>query len=94
MNNIPNGLFAHQVESWNKVKSGKNVVISTGTSSGKSLCFYLPILEEIIRENNSTSLLLFPTKALTSDQLLKLTDLFIQNKFQSRQRKTTNSGNL
>ena len=74
---FPNGLFAHQVASWNKVKAGNNVVISTGTSSGKSLCFYLPILDDLIRNNNSTSLLLFPTKALASDQILKLNELLI-----------------
>ena len=72
-----NGLFAHQVDSWNQVKSGKNVVISTGTSSGKSLCYYLPVLDELIRNNNSTALMLFPTKALSSDQLIKLTEVLI-----------------
>ncbi len=73
---FPHGLFAHQVESWNLIKAGKNVTISTGTSSGKSLCYFLPVFDEIMRNENATSLLLFPTKALTSDQLLTITDYF------------------
>lgn len=71
----PDGLFAHQVDSWRQIKSGRNVVISTGTSSGKSLCFYLPVLDAIIRNNNSTSLMLFPTKALAGDQFVKLSEI-------------------
>ncbi len=74
-NQFLNGLFTHQVESWRKVKSGKNVVISTGTSSGKSLCFYIPILDEMLWNDQATSLLLFPTKALASDQLIKLSEM-------------------
>jgi len=74
-NQWPNGLFAHQVDSWDQIKAGRNVVISTGTSSGKSLCFYMPVLDEILRNNNSTTLMLFPTKALSSDQFLKLSGI-------------------
>ena len=80
----PSGLFSHQVDSWDQIKAGRNLVVSTGTSSGKSLCFYLPILDEIIRNNNSTSLMLFPTKALSSDQFLKISQILdhinLQNK--------------
>jgi len=71
----PEGLFAHQVESWYRIKSGQNVVISTGTSSGKSLCFYLPVLDELIRNVDFTSLMLFPTKALSSDQYIKIKEI-------------------
>ena len=83
----PNGLFAHQVDCWEKVMLGENVVISTGTSSGKSLCFYLPVMDELIRNPDSTSLMLFPTKALSGDQYLKITAILdlikhnVQNKF-------------
>ncbi len=87
--NCPNGLFAHQVDSWDRLMLGGNAVISTGTSSGKSLCFYLPILDALIRNNDSTSLLLFPTKALSSDQFLKISDIL--EYIQSHE---TNSSNL
>jgi DEAD/DEAH box helicase domain-containing protein len=62
-------LYAHQAEAISAIGSRKNVIITTGTSSGKSLCYQLPILEEVIKNAQSTALLLFPTKALTHDQL-------------------------
>ncbi len=62
-------LYTHQQEAIAAIKSGKNIVITTGTSSGKSLCYQLPILENAIEHGESTALLLFPTKALTYDQL-------------------------
>jgi len=65
-------LYIHQAESINNVISGKNIVISTSTASGKSLCYYIPILEELSRNPSSTFLLLFPTKALSQDQLKTL----------------------
>ncbi len=63
-----NQLYSHQIDAWKMIKEGKNLVISTGTSSGKSLCYILPILDSLISNPNSTALLLFPTKALTNDQ--------------------------
>ena len=62
-------LFSHQRKAWNYVKSGKNVVITTGTGSGKTLCFNLPVLDFLLRHNNARALYLFPTKALAQDQL-------------------------
>lgn len=62
-------LYTHQAEAIHFLDEGENVVISTGTSSGKSLCYSIPILNRQINEGGSTALLLFPTKALTNDQL-------------------------
>jgi len=62
-------LYAHQADSIQKITDGNNVVISTGTASGKSLCYQIPILNNILKDGRSTSLLFFPTKALTYDQL-------------------------
>lgn len=61
-------LFSHQRMAWNYVKSGKNVVITTGTGSGKTLCFNLPVLDSLLRHNHARALYLFPTKALAQDQ--------------------------
>ena len=61
-------LYKHQADSVQQTSTGKNVVIATGTASGKSLCYQLPILDSIAQNNNNTSLLLFPTKALSADQ--------------------------
>jgi len=63
-------LYHHQFESISRVLYKKeHVVIVTGTASGKSLCYQIPILTRYIETGNSTALLLFPTKALTNDQL-------------------------
>ncbi len=61
-------LFSHQLTAWNDIKNGKNVVVTTGTGSGKTLCYNLPVLDCILREPNTRALYLFPTKALTQDQ--------------------------
>lgn len=61
-------LFSHQEEAIELIAQGKNIVLSTGTSSGKSLCYTIPILSRQISDPGSTALLLFPTKALTNDQ--------------------------
>lgn len=61
-------LYSHQSSSWDLIQAGKNVVIETGTSSGKTLCYNLPVLNEMINSESSRSLYLFPTKALTQDQ--------------------------
>ena len=65
-------LYSHQVESYISSNEGKNLVISTGTSSGKSLCYQLPILDNMMKAPQKTALMLFPTKALTNDQLNSL----------------------
>lgn len=62
-------LYSHQHAAWSQIKKGRNIVISTGTSSGKSLCYMLPIFDSILSTTTSRSLLVFPTKALTNDQM-------------------------
>ncbi len=64
-----NHLYSHQIEAINAINQGLNVVIVTGTASGKSLCYQIPILQSILEKGFPTALLLFPTKALTYDQL-------------------------
>ena len=59
------------MESINHTLTGKNVVIVTPTASGKTECYNLPVLNEIIGGNGS-ALYLFPTKALAQDQLAEL----------------------
>jgi len=62
-------LYAHQAEAIEKVRAGQNVVIVTGTASGKTLCYNIPIVESVIADPMATALLIYPTKALTQDQL-------------------------
>ena len=65
-------LYSHQTEAINLIREGKNVIVVTGTASGKSLCYNLPVLETILKDPKATALYLFPTKALAQDQLRAL----------------------
>ena len=62
-------LYAHQADAIQHVRDGKNVVIVTSTASGKTLCYNIPIIEGLIDDSSATALCIYPTKALTQDQL-------------------------
>jgi DEAD/DEAH box helicase domain-containing protein len=68
-------LYTHQVQAIEALRGGLDVVVVTGTASGKSLCYHLPVLERLLAEPEATALYLFPTKALAQDQLKGLTRL-------------------
>lgn len=61
-------LYSHQLQAWTNARAGKNVVLATGTASGKTLAYNLPVLAALIENENARALYLFPTKALTQDQ--------------------------
>jgi DEAD/DEAH box helicase domain-containing protein len=61
--------YSHQAEAINSVRNGENVVITTGTASGKSMIYSIPALETFLKDDDSTVLYLSPLKALTRDQL-------------------------
>ena len=65
-------LYSHQARMFKEVDKGKNVIITTGTSSGKSLAFYLPVLQRIINDPLARALFVYPTKALAQDQKANL----------------------
>lgn len=65
-------LYSHQSQAINHVLSQKHTVIVTPTASGKTLCYNLPVLEAIQREDTARALYMFPTKALEQDQLGEL----------------------
>ena len=68
-------LYRHQAEAWEAARRGENVVVTTGTASGKSLAFNLPVLDAIAREPKTRALYLYPTKALAQDQARSLAEL-------------------
>lgn len=70
-------LYLHQVEAIRRVRAGVHTVMVSGTASGKSLGFQIPIAERILEHPRSTALLLFPTKALAQDQLRSIRSLQI-----------------
>lgn len=65
-------LYSHQADACDAIAAGENVVIATGTASGKSLCYHLPVLAQLLDEPESRALYLFPAKALAYDQLTGL----------------------
>jgi DEAD/DEAH box helicase domain-containing protein len=67
--------YSHQAEAINQARQGKNVIIATPTASGKTLAFNIPILEALTNDKKATALYLYPTKALTNDQLKVLREL-------------------
>jgi DEAD/DEAH box helicase domain-containing protein len=68
-------LYRHQAEAWEAAQRGENVVVTTGTASGKSLAFNLPVLDAIARQPKTRALYLYPTKALAQDQARSLAEL-------------------
>jgi DEAD/DEAH box helicase domain-containing protein len=68
------GLYSHQLEALEASGAG-NVIVTSGTASGKSLSFNLPVLGELCGDRNARALYLYPTKALAQDQARKLHQL-------------------
>ena len=64
--------YTHQVASIESALGGGNAVIATGTASGKTLGYTLPVLNTLLHDPNATALLLYPTKALAHDQISAL----------------------
>ena len=62
-------LYSHQADAIRHVTSGRSVVIVTGTASGKTLCYTVPVVDAVLDDPLSTALFIYPTKALAQDQL-------------------------
>jgi DEAD/DEAH box helicase domain-containing protein len=68
-------LYAHQAESYAVARAGGNLIVTTGTASGKTLAFNLPVLDALAGDRHARALYLYPTKALAQDQARSLGDL-------------------
>jgi DEAD/DEAH box helicase domain-containing protein len=62
-------LYTHQAAAVDLTAEGKDLVVVSGTASGKTLCYNLPVLQALLAQPEARALYLFPTKALTQDQL-------------------------
>ena len=62
-------LYCHQADTYEAIKAGEHVIITTPTASGKTLAFNLPIMETMIENCDATALYIYPAKALSNDQL-------------------------
>ena len=68
-------LYSHQAEAAKLTRQGKDVVVVTPTASGKTLCYNLPIFQALLENSETRALYLFPTKALSQDQLAEINRL-------------------
>ncbi|MFQ5631616.1 MAG: DEAD/DEAH box helicase, partial [bacterium] len=68
-------LFTHQAQAVEQILSGENVIIVTPTASGKTLCYNIPIINKMLDDPEARALYLFPTKALSQDQMHEIHDL-------------------
>jgi DEAD/DEAH box helicase domain-containing protein len=68
-------LYAHQREAWDEAAQGRHVIVTTGTASGKTLAFNLPVLDALAAQPKKRALYLYPTKALAQDQFRALSEL-------------------
>ncbi len=66
-------LYSHQLSAWIHARAHKNIILATGTASGKTLAYNLPVLATLLQNPEARALYLFPTKALAQDQFSTLT---------------------
>ena len=62
-------LYSHQSKAWTHARAGENIILATGTASGKTLAYNLPVFASLLEDPQVRALYLFPTKALAQDQL-------------------------
>ena len=67
-------LYAHQRAAWDAAAQREHVLVATGTASGKTLAFNLPVLDAVARSSKTRALYLYPTKALAQDQFRNLSN--------------------
>jgi len=70
-------LYTHQVKAIERIQRGRNTVVATGTGSGKTECFLLPILDDVVRRQAEgvRAILVYPMNALANDQLERMRGL-------------------
>ncbi|OKY78750.1 MAG: Distinct helicase family with a unique C-terminal domain including a metal-binding cluster [Candidatus Methanohalarchaeum thermophilum] len=68
-------LYTHQARCIEEVRGGKDVVLSTPTASGKTLAFNIPVFEDLIEDKDARALYIYPTKALSNDQLESIKEM-------------------
>ena len=72
-------LYSHQAAAWKYARAEKNIVLATSTASGKTLAYNLPVLATLDANPDARAIYLFPTKALTQDQLDNLQTFQLPN---------------
>lgn len=73
-----NALYDHQLQAYKAVTQGYNIAVVSGTASGKTFCYNLPVIDSLLNQPEGRALYLFPTKALAQDQLTNIRRIFGQ----------------
>jgi len=68
-------LYTHQAKAIELAIDKKNTTIVTPTASGKTLCYNIPVLDAVLKTREARALYIFPTKALSQDQVAELQDI-------------------
>ena len=82
---LPGPLYRHQAESIAKASAGKSYVVTTGTGSGKSLCFFIPIVDAIVRARKThqprgtRAVIVYPMNALANSQINEIEKFIAQS---------------
>lgn len=71
-------LYSHQASAIQAVHDGNSIVVVTPTASGKTMCYNIPVMDAILKDEESRALFLFPTKALSQDQTAELHELITE----------------
>lgn len=71
-------LYSHQASAISEVNAGNDIVVVTPTASGKTLCYNVPVLDAILKDEDARAIFLFPTKALSQDQTTELHELITE----------------
>lgn len=74
---LSRSLYEHQALAIEKAQQGRNLIVATGTGSGKTECFMLPILDDILRRTGEgiRAIIVYPMNALANDQLERMRKL-------------------
>lgn len=79
---IQRGLYLHQIAALEKANARKNLVVTTGTGSGKTECFLIPVIDSLLKEEEAGTLndavraiIIYPMNALANDQIKRLQKL-------------------
>lgn len=71
-------LYSHQASAIQAVHDGDSIVVVTPTASGKTMCYNIPVMDAILKDESSRALFIFPTKALSQDQTAELHELITE----------------
>ncbi len=70
-----NRLYTHQAQAIDLIRQGRDIAVVTPTASGKTICYNVPVLDAIAKDDSVRALYVFPTKALSQDQVAELLEV-------------------